>query len=107
MVAIPQKLRKQVNSGFGSRGLIIRKIYQIAKTNDFIILELGELSTREILLNCNNVTLACTIQYILSLPIAAAAIWNNLPIIAFDDGDTPSEKLFVFEIFEISIYYKR
>ena len=29
---------------------------------------------------------------------------HGLPTIAFDDGDTPSEKLFVFEIFEDQIF---
>ena len=82
------------------KGLSLLK--NLANDFKFIIYECGELSTDSISHEFQNCDLGlCTTPYdILGKSGATSAMLEHgLPVIAFDDGDTPTEKLFIFEQF--------
>lgn len=87
------------------KGLSLLK--NLAQEFKFLIFECGELGTDSISLELQNCDLGlCTTPYdILGKSGATAAMLEHgLPIIAFDDGDTPQDKLFVIKEFEDQIF---
>ena len=92
--------RQRINEG-------LRQIRKISKECNFSLSETGELSTHSISTELQNCDLGlCTTPYdVLGKSGATAAMLEHgLPIIAFDDGDTPKEKLFVFEQFSDQVF---
>jgi glycosyltransferase involved in cell wall biosynthesis len=87
------------------KGLSLLK--NLAQEFKFLFYESGELSTDSISHELQNCDLGlCTTPYdILGKSGATAAMLEHgLPIIAFDDGDTPKDKLFVIKEFEDQIF---
>ena len=88
-----------------SKGLSL--LQKLANDFKFIIYECGELKTDSISHELQICDLGvCTTPYdILGKSGATAAMLEHgLPIIAFDDGDTPKENLFVIQEFEDQIF---
>jgi hypothetical protein len=87
------------------KGLSLLK--NLALEFKFLIFECGELSTDSISHELQNCDLGlCTTPYdiIGKSGATAAMLEHGLPIIAFDDGDTPKDKLFVIKEFEDQIF---
>ena len=86
-----------------SKGLSLLK--NLAQEFKFLIYESGELSTDSISHELQMCDLGlCTTPYdILGKSGATGMLEHGLPIIAFDDGDTPRDKLFVIKEFEAQI----
>ena len=92
--------RQRVNEG-------LHQIRNISKEWNFSLSETGELSTQSISIELQSCDLGlCTTPYdVLGKSGATAAMLEHgLPVIAFDDGDTPTEKLFVFEQFSDQVF---
>jgi len=92
--------RQRVNDG-------LHQIRNISKEWNFSLSETGELSTQSISIELQSCDLGlCTTPYdVLGKSGATAAMLEHgLPVIAFDDGDTPTEKLFVFEQFSDQVF---
>ena len=92
--------RQRVNEG-------LHQIRKISKESNFSLSETGELSTQSISIELQTCDLGlCTTPYdVLGKSGAVAAMLEHgLPVIAFDDGDTPTEKLFVFEQFSDQVF---
>ena len=88
-----------------SKGLSLLK--NLANDFKFIINEYGELSTDSISHEIQNCDIGlCTTPYdILGKSGATSAMLEHgLPVIAFDDEDTPTEKLFIFEQFSDQVF---
>lgn len=85
----------------------IKEIDRISKINGFNISHLGELHESEISkeLQSSDIGISTTPYDILGKSGATAAMLEHgLPVIAFDDMDTPWEKLFVMEQFKDQIF---
>ena len=83
--------RQRVNDG-------LHQIRNISKEWNFSLSETGELSTQSISIELQSCDLGlCTTPYdVLGKSGATAAMLEHgLPVIGFDDGDTPKEKLFI------------
>ena len=92
--------RQRVNEG-------IHQIRTISKECNFSLSETGELTTHSISIELQSCDLGlCTTPYdVLGKSGATAAMLEHgLPVIAFDDGDTPKEKLFIFEQFSDQVF---
>ena len=92
--------RQRVNEG-------LNQIRKISKEWNFSLSETGELETHSISIELQSCDLGlCTTPYdVLGKSGATAAMLEHgLPVIAFDDGDTPKEKLFVFEQFSDQVF---
>ena len=92
--------RQRVNEG-------LNQIRKISKEWNFSLSETGELSTQCISMELQNCDLGlCTTPYdVLGKSGATAAMLEHgLPVIAFDDGDTPKKNLFVFEQFSDHVF---
>ena len=92
--------RQRVNEG-------LNQIRKISKEWNFSLSETGELSTHSISIELQKCDLGlCTTPYdVLGKSGATAAMLEHgLPIIAFDDGDTSIEKLFIFEQFSDQVF---
>ena len=92
--------RQRVNEG-------LNQIRNISKKFNFSFSETGELSPQSISIELQSCDLGlCTTPYdVLGKSGATAAMLEHgLPIIAFDDGDTPIEKLFIFEQFSDQVF---
>ena len=92
--------RQRANDG-------LHQIRNISKEWNFSLSETGELSTQSISIELQSCDLGlCTTPYdVLGKSGATAAMLEHgLPVIAFDDGDTPTEKLFVFEQFSDQVF---
>ena len=92
--------RQRVNEG-------LNQIRKISKESNFSLSETGELSTHSISIELQSCDLGlCTTPYdVLGKSGATAAMLEHgLPVIAFDDGDTPKEKLFIFEQFSDQVF---
>jgi hypothetical protein len=82
-------------------------IRNISKKFNFLISETGELSPKSISMELQvcQLGVSTTPYDILGKSGASAAMLEHrLPIIAFDDGDTPDEQLFVFEQFSGQVF---
>ena len=89
----------------GNDGL--NQIRNISKKFNFSLSETGELSTQCISQELQNCDLGlCTTPYdVLGKSGATAAMLEHgLPVIALDDGDTPKERLFIFEQFSDQVF---
>jgi glycosyltransferase involved in cell wall biosynthesis len=87
------------------KGLSLLK--NLAQEFKFLTFECGELSTDSISHELQKCDLGlCTTPYdtLGKSGATAAMLEHGLPIIAFDDGDTPKEKLFVIKEFEDQIF---
>ena len=92
--------RQRVNEG-------IHQIRTISKECNFSLSETGELTIHSISIELQSCDLGlCTTPYdVLGKSGATAAMLEHgLPVIAFDDRDTPKEKLFVFEQFSDQVF---
>ena len=92
--------RQRVNGG-------LDQIRNTSKQFNFSFSETGELSPQLISKELQSCNLGlCTTPYdILGKSGATAAMLEHgLPVLAFDDGDTPKDKLFVFEQFSDQVY---
>ena len=103
-----QKRKLQIRIiGRQREGKGLSLLQNLAQQSLFRIHECGELSTDSISHELQNCDLGvCTTPYdILGKSGATAAMLEHgLPIIAFDDGDTPRDKLFVIKEFEDQIF---
>lgn len=89
----------------GNDGL--HQIRNISKKFNFSLSETGELSPQSISIELQNCDLGlCTSPYDVlgKSGTAAAMLEHGLPVIAFDDGDTPKEKLFIFDQFSDQVF---
>jgi len=92
--------RQRVNEG-------LHQIRKISKEWNFSLSETGELSTQSISIELQSCDIGlCTTPYDVlgKSGTAAAMLEHGLPVIAFDDGDTPTEKLFCFEQFSDQVF---
>ena len=88
-------------------GMGISLLKKLAQEFRIKIYEYGELSTDSISRELQNCDLGvCTTPYdiIGKSGATAAMLEHSLPVIAFDDGDTPKDKLFVMKNFEDQIF---
>lgn len=92
--------RQRVNDG-------LHQIRNISKEWNFSLSESGELSPHSISIELQSCDLGlCTTPYdVLGKSGATAAMLEHgLPVFAFDDEDTPKEKLFIFEQFSDQVF---
>ena len=107
---ISELLKKKVHIrvvGLQRNSLGLNKIQKFSKDLNFVFSESGELTSNSISkeLQESDIGISTTPFDIIGKSGAATAILEHgLPIIGFDDGDTPNEKLFVFEEFENQIF---
>jgi len=82
-------------------------LYSICKKNDFLIERTDELSTNLISEQLQKCLLGvCTTPYdvIGKSGATAAMLEHGLPVLAYDDGDTPQENLFIPDPFKDQIF---
>jgi hypothetical protein len=82
-------------------------LYSICKKNEFLIERTGELSTNLISEQLQKCSLGvCTTPYdvIGKSGATAAMLEHGLPVLAYDDGDTPQESLFFPDPFKDQIF---
>lgn len=85
----------------------LEQIYKISKEYGFSVMETGELPAEEISMQLQACHLGvCTTPYDIfgKSGTTAAMLEHGLPILVFDDGDTPIEKLFVIDEFSDQIF---
>lgn len=85
----------------------LEHIKKISRINGFIITQIGECTASEISKEFQNCDLGVsTTPYDISgkSGATAAMLEHGLPVLAYDDGDTPKEKLFVMEQFEDQVF---
>ena len=83
------------------------RLYSMCKKNEFLIERTGELSTNLISEQLQKCSLGvCTTPYdvIGKSGATAAMLEHGLPVLAYDDGDTPQESLFVPDPFKDQIF---
>jgi len=82
-------------------------LYSMCKKNEFLIERTGELSTNLISEQLQKCSLCiCTTPYdvIGKSSATAAMLEHGLPVLAYDDGDTPQESLFIPDPFKDQIF---
>jgi hypothetical protein len=82
-------------------------LYSMCKRNDFLIERTGELSTNlisEQLHKCSLGVSTTPFDVIGKSGATAAILEHGLPVLAYDDGDTPQESLFIPEPFKDQIF---
>ena len=82
-------------------------LYALCKKNDFLIERTGELSTNlisEKLQDCAAGVSTTPFDVIGKSGATAAMLEHGLPVLAFDDGDTPQESLFIPDPFKDQIF---
>ena len=82
-------------------------LYSMCKKNEFLIERTGELSTNLISEQLQKCSLCiCTTPYdvIGKSSATAAMLEHGLPVLAYDDGDTPQESLFIPDAFKDQIF---
>ena len=82
-------------------------LYSMCKKNEFLIERTGELSTNLISEQLQKCSLCiCTTPYdvIGKSGATAAMLEHRLPVLAYDDGDTPQESLFIPDAFKDQIF---
>jgi len=82
-------------------------IYAMCKKNEFFIERTGELSTdliSELLQKCSLGVSTTPYDVIGKSGATAAMFEHGLPVLAYDDGDTPQESLFVPDAFKDQIF---
>ena len=85
----------------------LNEIINISKFNNFRLSQLGELSECKVSKELQNsdIGVSTTPLDILGKSGATTAMLEHgLPVIAYDDGDTPKEKLFVFDEFKDQLF---
>ena len=83
------------------------RVLSLCKKNNFFIESTGELSTdliSEKLQECSLGVSTTPFDVIGKSGAAAAMIEHGLPVLAYDDGDTPQEKLFIADPFKDQIF---
>ena len=83
------------------------KIIKISENNDFIINQLGEIPECKVSQELQNsdIGVSSTPYDIIGKSGATAAMLEHgLPVLAYDDGDTSEEKLFVFDKFKDQLF---
>ena len=110
LAEISTSLNKPVELRIIGRQRINEGLHQIRKISNewnFSLSATGELATHSISIELQGCDLGvCTTPYdVLGKSGATAAMLEHgLPVIAFDDGDTPKENLFVFEQFSDQVF---
>jgi len=82
-------------------------LYSVCKKNDFLIQRTGELSTdliSEQLQECSLGVSTTPYDVIGKSGATAAMLEHGLPVLAYDDGDTPQESLFIPDPFKDQIF---
>ena len=82
-------------------------IYAMCKKNEFLIERIGELSTNlisEKLQECSLGVSTTPFDVIGKSGATAAMLEHGLPVMAYDDGDTPQESLFIPDPFKEQIF---
>ena len=82
-------------------------LYSMCKKNDFLIERTGELSTNlisEKLQDCTVGVSTTPFDVIGKSGATAAMLEHGLPVLAYDDGDTPQESLFISDPFKDQIF---
>ena len=82
-------------------------LYSMCKKNEFVIERTGELSTNlisEKLQECSLGVSTTPYDVIGKSGATAAMLEHGLPVLAFDDGDTPKESLFIPDQFKDQIF---
>jgi len=82
-------------------------LYSICKKNEFLIERTGELSTNlisELLQKCSLGVSTTPYDVIGKSGATAAMLEHGLPVLAYDDGDTPKESLFMPDPFKDQIF---
>ena len=82
-------------------------LYSLCKENKFLIERTGELSTKlisELLQKCTLGVSTTPFDVIGKSGATAAMLEHGLPVLAYDDGDTPQENLFIHDPFKDQIY---
>ena len=90
----------------GNRGL--NRIKKLSNEHDFSVFEYGELPASQIskeLAQCDFGVSTTPYDVIGKSGATAAMFEHRLPVIVYDDGDTPAEKLFVLDEFSDQIYF--
>jgi hypothetical protein len=86
----------------------LNHIKKFSKDYDFSVVECGELSAKQIskeLAQCDLGISTTPYDVIGKSGATAAILEHRLPLIVYDDGDTPAEKLFVLDEFSNQIYF--
>ena len=82
-------------------------LYSMCKKNEFLIERIGELSTNlisEKLQECSLGVSTTPFDVIGKSGATAAMLEHGLPVLAYDDGDTPQESLFIPDPFKEQIF---
>jgi hypothetical protein len=82
-------------------------LYSLCKKNDFLVERTGALSTNLISEQLQKCSLGvCTTPFdVIGKSSATAAMFEHgLPVLAYDDGDTPKESLFIADPFKDQIF---
>ena len=85
----------------------LNEIIKISKINDFRLSRTGEISENQISQELQNSDMGVsTTPYdiIGKSGATAAMLEHRLPVLAYDDGDTPKEKLYLFEEFKDQLF---
>lgn len=85
----------------------LNKIIKISKFNDFRLSQLGEIPECQVSQELQNsdIGVSTTPYDIIGKSGATAAMLEHrLPVLAYDDGDTPREKLYLFEEFKDQLF---
>ena len=83
------------------------RILSLCKKNDFLIQKTGELSTdliSEQLQKCSLCVCTTPFDVIGKSSATAAMLEHGLPVLAYDDGDTPQKSLFIPDPFKDQIF---
>lgn len=86
----------------------LNRIKKFSKDYGFSVVECGELSAKQIsheFLQCDFGISTTPYDVIGKSGATAAMLEHRLPLIVYDDGDTPAEKLFVLDEFSDQIYF--